>query len=146
MRIQSFNELKYKIRSNDFINIISRKMKLPQIDTIRDTLKIIDNQGLYKMHSKIIKKSKRNKTFKEGTIDGTKLFGNYKKSCEECCTTTIRNNKTHYFYITTFMSLICNEPRLIIDFEFYKGSEDSLFNKLKTYSALEHCFVHHPMQ
>ena len=22
--------------------------------------------------------------------------------------------------------------------------ENSLFNKLKTYSALEHCFVHHP--
>ena len=41
MRIQSFNELKYKIRTGDFINIISRKMKLPQIDTIRDTLKLL---------------------------------------------------------------------------------------------------------
>ncbi len=60
LRIQNFNELKYKIRSNDFINIISRKMKLPQIDMIRDTLKVIDNQGLYKMHSKVIKKAKRN--------------------------------------------------------------------------------------
>ena len=107
MRIQSFNELKYKIRSNDFINIISRKMKLPQIDTIRDTLKVIDNQGLYKMHSKIIKKSKRNKTFEEGTIDGytvaaidgTKLFRSYKKSCEEYCTTTIRNKKHTIFIV-----------------------------------------------
>ena len=26
-------------------------MKLPQIDTIRDTLKVIDIQGLCKMHS-----------------------------------------------------------------------------------------------
>ena len=42
LRIQSFNELKYKIKSNDFINIISKKMKLPQIDTIRETLKVID--------------------------------------------------------------------------------------------------------
>ena len=108
-------------------------MKSPQLDTIRDTLKVIDNQGLYKMHSKIIKKSKRNKTFEEGIIDGytvaaiggTKLFGSYKKSHEECCTTTIRNNKTHYFHSTAFMSLIGNEPRLIIDFELYKGSEDS---------------------
>ena len=38
-------------------------MKLPQIDTIRDKLKVIDNQGLYKVHSKIIKKAKQNKVF-----------------------------------------------------------------------------------
>lgn len=133
MRMQSFNELKYKIRSNDFINIISKKMKLPQIDTVRDTLKVIDNHGLYKMHSKIIKKTKRNKVFEEGTIDGytvaaidgTKLFGSYKKSCQECCTTNTRNNHTHYFHSATFMSLIGKEPRLIMDFELYKGSEDS---------------------
>ena len=67
LRIQSFNELKYKVKSNDFINIISRKMKLPQIDTIRDTLKVIDNQGIYKMHRKIIQRAKRNKVFDEGT-------------------------------------------------------------------------------
>ena len=35
MRIQSFNELKYRIGSNDFQTIVSRKMQLPQIDTIR---------------------------------------------------------------------------------------------------------------
>ena len=133
LRIQSFNELKYKIKSNDFINIISKKMKFTQIDTIRDTLKVVDNQGLYKMHRKIIKRVKRNKVFDEGTIDGytvaaidrTKLFGSYKKSCEECCNTNTRNNHTHYFHSAAFMSLIGNEPRLIIDFELYKGSEDS---------------------
>lgn len=133
LRIQSFNELKYKIKSSDFINIISKKMKLAQIDTIRDTLKVVDNQGLYKMHKGIIKRAKRNKVFEEGTIDGytvaaidgTKLFGSYKKSCEECCTTKTRNNHTHYFHSATFMSLIGKEPRLIIDFELYKGTEDS---------------------
>ncbi len=134
LRIQSFNELKYKIRSNDFINIISKKIKLPQIDTIRDdTLKVTYNQGLYRMHSKIIKKVKRNKAFDEGTIDGytvvaidgTKLFGSYKKSCNECCTTTVRNKKTQYFHSAAFMSLIGKEPRVIIDFELYKGSVDS---------------------
>lgn len=133
LRIQSFNEFKYKIRSNDFRNIISRKMKLPQIDTIRDTLTVIDIEGLYKMHSRIIKKAKRNKTFEEGTIDGytvaaidgTKLFGSYKKNCNECCSTTVRNNKKYYFHSAGFMSLIGNEHRLIIDFKLYKGSEDS---------------------
>ena len=133
MRIQSFNELKYKLKSYDFKNIISKKMKLPQIDTIRDTLKVLANQGLYKMHNRIIKKAKRNKVFEEGTIDGytvaaidgTKLFGSYKKSCEECCTTTVRNKKTQYFHSAAFMSLIGKEPRLIIDFKLYKGSMDS---------------------
>lgn len=108
-------------------------MKLPQIDTIRDTLKVIDNQGLYKIHRQIIKKAKRNKVFDEGTIDGytvvaidgTKLFGSYKKSCDECCTATARNRKTQYFHSSAFMSLIGREPRLIMDFEIYKGSEDS---------------------
>ena len=133
LRIQSFNELKYKVKSNDFINIISVKMKLPQIDTIRDTLKVIDNEGIYKMHRKIIQRAKSNKVFDEGTIDGyrvaaidgTKLFGSYKKSCDECCTTIVRNKKTQYFHSAAFMSLIGKEPRLIIDFELYKGSKDS---------------------
>ncbi|MHC1747318.1 MAG: hypothetical protein AB9856_02885 [Cellulosilyticaceae bacterium] len=88
MRIQSFNELKYKIRSNEFKNIASKRMKLPPIDTIRDTLKVTNTQRVYKMHNEIFKKAKRNKVFEEGTIDGytvaaidgTKLFGSYKKS------------------------------------------------------------------
>ena len=60
LRIQSFNELKYKVKGNDFINIVSKKMKLPQM----------------MMHMRW-------------------------------------------------------------------DIENSIFNKLKTYSALEHCFVHH---
>ena len=133
MRIQSFNELKYRIRSNDFQSIVSRKKQLPQIDTIRDTLKVVDTMGLERMNQRIIKKAKRNKVFDHGTIDGytvaaidgTKLFGSYKKSCCKCCTTTVRNKKTNYFHSAAFMSLVGNEPRLIIDFELYKGSVDS---------------------
>lgn len=39
IRMQSFSELKYRLKSNDFKGVISRKMKLPQIDTIREVLK-----------------------------------------------------------------------------------------------------------
>ena len=130
LRIQSFNELKYRIRSKDFQTIVSRKMKLPQIDTIRDTLKVVDTAGLERMNLTIIKRAKRNKVFIDGTvagytvaaIDGTKLFGSYKKSCSECCTTTVRNKKTNYFHSAAFMSLVGSEPRLILDFELYKGT------------------------
>ena len=49
----------------------------------------------------IIKKTKRNKVFADGTIDGytvaaidgTKLFESYKKCCEECCKTTVVNER-----------------------------------------------------
>jgi hypothetical protein len=35
IRIQSFNELKFRLKSKDFKNIVSKKMKLPQIDNKR---------------------------------------------------------------------------------------------------------------
>ncbi len=36
-----------------------------------------------------------------------------------------RNKKIHYFHSAAFVSLIEEEPRLIIDFELYKGTKDS---------------------
>lgn len=77
VKIQSFNELKYKSIGKDFVNIVSIKMKLPQVDTIRDILKVIDNQGVYKMHSEIIKKAKQNEVLEEGTIDGYRVVNRY---------------------------------------------------------------------
>ena len=89
VRIQSFNELKYKLKSKDFNKIISRKVKLPQIDTIREILKRIDLSGLEALTSSVVNKAKENKVFRNGTIDGytvaaidgTKLFGSNIKSC-----------------------------------------------------------------
>ena len=39
LRIKSMNELKYLLQENEFVNVIKRGTELPQIDTIRDTLK-----------------------------------------------------------------------------------------------------------
>lgn len=89
--MQSVNKLKYKIKSNDFINIISKKMKVPQIDTIRDTLKVIDNQGLYKRHSKIIKKAKPNKVLEKGTIDGYTVAAMMVLNCLRATTKVVVN-------------------------------------------------------
>lgn len=36
-----------------------------------------------------------------------------------------RNKNTHYFHSAAFMPLIGKEPRLIMDFELYKGTKDS---------------------
>lgn len=108
-------------------------MKTPRIDTVRDTIKVTDNHLIAKMNATIIKKAKRNKVFKEGTIDGynvasidgTKLFGSNNKSCKECCKINTRNNNPHHFHSDIFMSFIGSGSRLIIDFELYKGSKDS---------------------
>lgn len=133
VRIQSFNELKFRLKSKDFKGVLSRKMKLPQIDTIREVLKKIDLLGLGDLATSIVKIAKQNKVFKNGTIDGytvaaidgTKLFGSNKKSCPECCRTTLKNGKIHAAHNGVFMSLVGSHPKLILDFEMYKGTSDS---------------------
>ena len=65
---------------------------LPHVDAIRDTLKVLDIEGLKQVNLHIIKKSVQTKVFECGTIDGymmadiyeTKFFGSNKKGCPEC--------------------------------------------------------------
>ncbi len=132
-RIESFNELKFRLKSKDYSRIVSRRMNLPQIDTIRDTLKVINLDDVRKMHTNIIRKARRNKSFCNGTIDGytvvaidgTKLFGSYKKSCEECLSTPMKNWKKYHYHNGAFLSTIGEEPRVILDYECYHGTMDS---------------------
>jgi len=50
LRIKSFNELNLMIKENEFRKLFSRETQLPQIDTIRDTLKMIDINGLKRIN------------------------------------------------------------------------------------------------
>lgn len=83
LRIKSFNELNFMIKNHEFSKLYPRGTRLPQIDAIRDTLKVIDINGLNQINYHIIKKSVENKVFENGTIDGytvaaidgTKFFG-----------------------------------------------------------------------
>ena len=52
------------LKENEFKNLISKGECLPQIDTIRDTLKSIDLKGLEKINISIIKKVIENKGLK----------------------------------------------------------------------------------
>ncbi len=45
-RVKSFNELNCMLKENEFNKLFPRRTKLPQIDTIRDTLKMINISGL----------------------------------------------------------------------------------------------------
>ncbi len=83
LRIESMNELKFMLAENEFRNVSRRGSRLPQIDTIRDTLKVIDLDGLEVILENTVKKAIKNKVFSNGTIDGymvgavdgTKFFG-----------------------------------------------------------------------
>lgn len=83
LRIKSFNELNFMIKNHEFSKLYPRGTRLPQIDAIGDTLKVIDINGLNQINYHIIKKSVENKVFENGTIDGytvaaidgTKFFG-----------------------------------------------------------------------
>jgi hypothetical protein len=46
LRIRSLNELNYLLKENEYECLFPRGEKLSSIDTIRDTLKVIDLEGL----------------------------------------------------------------------------------------------------
>ncbi len=129
LRIESMNELKYLLKENEFGNVIKRGTNLPQIDTIRDTLKVIYLDGLEVILTHIVKKTIKNKVFREGTIDGymvgavdgTKFFGSKKKSCPKCLT-----SKDHFYHSGVVMSTIGEGPKLVVGFDTYKPGEDSV--------------------
>ena len=66
LRIESMNELKYMLKGNEFRNVFRRGSRLPQIDTIRDTLKVIDLDGLEVILENTIKKAIKNKVYRNG--------------------------------------------------------------------------------
>ena len=113
LRVKSFNELSFMIKNHEFSQLFAQGTKLPQIDAIRDILKVMDIKGLKQINQHKVKTAVENKTFENGTIDGymvaaidgTKFFGSNKKSCSECLKNTkdLMNNRvsimTHLFFI-----------------------------------------------
>src|SRR6202158_2025054 len=61
LRVKSFNELNLKIKNHEFSKLVPRGTKLAQVDAIRDTLKIIDMDGLKQINQHIVKKAVENK-------------------------------------------------------------------------------------
>ena len=132
LRIKSFNELNFMIKNHEFSQLFPRGTKLPQIDAIRDTLKVMDIDGLKQVNQNIVKTAVKNKAFENGTIDGymvaaidgTKFFGSNKKSCSECLKNT-KGDMTHCFHSGAVMSTVGSGPKLVIGFEMYKPGQDS---------------------
>jgi len=121
------------IKNNEFSKLFPRGTKLPQVDAIRDTLKVIDINGLKQINQHIVKKAVENKVFENGTldgymvaaIDGTKFFGSNKKNCSECLRIN-KGEKTHSFHSGAVMSTVGIGPKLVIGFEMYKPGRDAV--------------------
>ena len=133
LRVKSFNELSLMIKNYEFSHLFPRGTKLPKIDAIRDTLKVMDIDGLKQVNQHIVKTAVENKVFENGTIDGynvvaidgTKFFGSNKKSCSECLRIN-KGEKTHCFHSGVVMSTVGIGPKLVIGFEMYKPGQDSI--------------------
>ena len=100
---------------------------MPRIDSIRNSLKTIDLDILYRINKNIINKSVRNKVLDGGTIsgytvaaiDGTNLFNNQSPHCDDCILKT-NKGKEYYSHSCTVMSLIGECANLVIDYEMVK--------------------------
>lgn len=128
LRISSMNELKFMLKEKELISAFPRGTKLAQVDTIRDTLKVISIHGLKVILHNVVATAVKNKAFVNGTIDGytvvaidgTKFFGSNKKSCPECL-----SSKNHHYHSGVVMSTIGDKPRLVLGFEMMRPDQDS---------------------
>ena len=89
LKIRSFNQLDDYLEYYDFKRLVPKKMRLPRIDAIRNSLKCFCLKSLQAMHNAIIRCSIQNKLVQNSTIDGYKVvaidgietFESINKSC-----------------------------------------------------------------
>ena len=132
LKIRSFNQLDDYLEYNDFKGLVPKKMRLPRIDAIRDSLKCFCLKSLQAMHSAIIRCSIQNKLVQNGTIDGYKVvaidgvetFESTKKSCANCLTRVI-NKTAHYFHRFVVATFVGKDPHIIIGFKMLNPKQDS---------------------
>ena len=131
LKIRSFNQLDDYLEYNDFKGLVPKKMRLPRIDAIRDSLKCFCLKSLQGMHNAIIRCSIQNKLVQNGTIDGYKVVAidgvetleNTNKSCANCLTRVI-NKTTHYFHRFVVATYVGKDPHIIIGFKLLNPKQD----------------------
>lgn len=132
LRIQSFNQLNFMIKTGDLDSMYSRERRIPKIDAIRSSLKSINLNALSRINRSIIKKAIRNKGLAGGTIDGytvaaidgTNLFTTKKPSCDDCVRSNSRGN-IYFAHRCTVMSLIGDGANLVLDYEMIKHRKEA---------------------
>jgi hypothetical protein len=112
---------------------LPRGCKLPKIDAIRDTLKVIDVSKIRAILKDTVRKARENKVFTNGTIDGyvvaaidgTQTFNSDRKSCDRCLKASKKGKKEERnFHSSVVLSTIGDRARLVLDFEPYRAGID----------------------
>lgn len=102
----------------------------------RDVIKEINPEQLKQINNNVIKKSKENKIYRQGTIDGlvvvgidgTEAFGSYKKKWNNCYNKNIKNKKyienkeqiveeEYHERIDVFAKVVGKRPGVILGYE-----------------------------
>lgn len=137
VREKSFNQLEEKIhKRKKYRNIFRKNEIIPKMHGFRDVIKEIDIKEIKRINRNVIQKAKDNKTYRKGTIDnlvvvgidGTEIFGSYKKKWNNCYKTTIKvqeykNNKKeeiekeYYKQLDIFARIVGKRPGLILGYE-----------------------------
>ena len=107
--------------------------KIPKVDAVRDLLSRIDPKEIEEIHAQTIDVLKRNRVFREGTIDGyvaagidgMELFSSTKKSCPDCLSRKNGTGKTKYFHRSVVCMTVGKSPHVIFGQEMLKPRDGS---------------------
>lgn len=99
-REKSLNQIMEKTHQRKkYKRLFSKDEKIPKMHGFRDVIKEINPEQIKQINNNVIKKSKENKIYRQGTIDGlvvvgidgTEAFGSYKKKWNNCYNKNIKN-------------------------------------------------------
>ena len=124
LRMESFNELNQWVRYGRFRKLLPG-VRLPYVDTIRESLSQYDLEPLQETQKGIVQKAKRNHVFQQGkmgdhvvvALDGVELFESEIKQCDDCLTRQGKDGHTHYFHRSVACMTVGSDPHIVLGLE-----------------------------
>lgn len=153
LRVRSFNQLEQMLKYGCFNALFARKTKMPSIDAISAALTKWDLVALEKSFQSINNVLAKNKTFRNGTIDGftvcafdgTEIVNTGEnKKCKECI--LMKNGKAYHYshksvvamVIGTEINYVIKQNMLKVKSEEKKIDKTNFKEKIITKSEGEH--------
>ena len=136
-REKSINQIVEKVhKRKKYRNLFYKKEIIPKMHGFRDGIKDINLEDLKQINKNIIRKAKKNKIYREGTIDrlvvvgidGTENFGSYKKNWNNSFKCKVKNQKyingkkevieeEYHKQINVFARIVGKRPGIILGYE-----------------------------
>ena len=133
LQVGSFNRMKYFLEDNKkrFLNLLPKGTRLPKIDAIRETVKMMKTEDVRRMYDGIIDTVAENKVLRENTInglrvaavDGMELFSSKLKCCAGCLTREV-NGEDEYFHKAVVCLTVGCDPHIALGVEMLGPKND----------------------